>query len=425
MNLTQIVARIFQPEIYARRSSSGTWTLFTSVGLLVVFGTVANATPLAALHQDRDEAKIEVILQEIGAKSNDEIEAVIVEEIALDDQNPLKKIELKQLKQAVANEDGDIELVVIAGGDSNEHTEVLKRHKGQLRKLLSDDNVKVEVIVTDEAEADGPKLLKKLRSSHDALNSKLHLGSGDHNVFVVRSDSDDDTVLHQHKHLVEILHNQESGKNDLRSLANKLRQLADQLEAMHGTEYSANKSHKRIKVAPKGKNKFHFEKKSGKSKPDQKVMQWKTSAGEKVIVGQPGQAKTMIVEVKPDDDRQHSHSVGKSQKKIVLRGDAHEAHGNLFVEKIELDSKDQDPVDVARKIIGQIKKKSTSPNAVQNIVVEALAADSDKKIDLKKGKSFKWKSSPKEMDSSIQDLRKELKELRRQIKELQADRKND
>ena len=95
----------------------------------------------------------------------------------------------------------------------------------------------------------------------------------------------------------------------------------------------------------------------------------------------------------------------------------HEKLGNLFVEKIQVDSKD--PAAVARKIMGQIKKNSPK----QNVVVEAITTEKD--TDEPKASTFKWKTSQKDTDSAISDLRKELKELRRQIKKLQADRDND
>lgn len=281
-------------------------TLVTSIGLLIGYGSFANcAAPAAALLQDDDHQK---------------------------DHNARRH-------EIHSHSDGNIEVVVVRDDDQEaKDDEGLHRH---LLELLHDEK---------SGKVNHQALIEMLKANHKIHLHRLHSEQGgDHEVVVIKADAeegDDDVELHSH--LVERLHGKISGKVNHQELAEKLRQIADRLEAHDENAHPKHEVRRKIEILRKT------------DEPQQ-----------------------LIIELKAENDEK-AHSHDGDHAKMILHLKEDDAGHNVFVEEIQGD-REHEPH--ANKLFGT--------------------------------------TSDEGLDQAIRELKIELQQLRQKLNQLRSERKNE
>ena len=120
------------------------------------------------------------------------------------------------------------------------------------------------------------------------------------------------------------------------------------MDGLGHESHSAHQDHEKIEHSIKI-NKLG---KLGKLAPQN--IEFQTDEGKHIVIGEPGQNGTMVIEFKHEGGPDvHAHG---NQKKIVWKAKEHNADGHAKVEMLHVDGK-QDSGNVEKKIRTRIKKQ--------------------------------------------------------------------
>ncbi len=391
MNLICRVKSILEPAVTVGRSPLHMLTLVASASLLIGAGSTTCSMAMSAVPiiQEHDEPETHVVkIRKHHSDSDDEIKVVVVR-----DGDSITKELVKKLKSD---------------------------HMGQLYELAAetDANVEVAVEVIQEGDKGHQGMLKKLKSD---LKSQLHeiiLDADDNNVFVLQDNDEGDVKMDLHRHVADLLHGQKLGKHNHQALAEKLRQLADRLEAKNHEPHAVHKTDGKIEIHQSGEHKFHIKKRGKNENANHQKFEFTTDGGKHIVIGKPSQEETIVVELNlASGEKLHSHD--GDQMRIILNGEGHGSAHNV-VEGIHFDG-DHSPSDLSQKITGRIKKHLPD----HKLVIEEFHLDGGLKTHEHKLHASSGTTSDEGLDASIRDLKNELKELREELKELRSDRKRN
>lgn len=258
-----------------------------------------------------------------------------------DHEHKTHKVELKKLN---TDNDQNVEVIVIGESGSRQQDmlkKLKKKHNIEIGRLHGDQDENVEVIIIGDDDSDHKDLLKKLKTEHKIEIKKLHGDlAGDVEVVVVSDDEDHGNIEKKiHRHVVDLLHGQGSSKADYREIANQLREIADRLDGGH----SSNKKHghhEDIEIHHGGGHGVHVFKHAGSDKAEDEEIEIVTGAGKRFQIRKSDQPHEVFIEITPEGNPkvQALHD-DHGKKKWIYRSQDHDKAQNIFVEKIHTDKK--------------------------------------------------------------------------------------
>ena len=389
--------------------------MVASVGLLIGYGSVANSAvtvPVATVMQEDDDHDHdhEAHEHENHSHSDGNVEVIVVQEGDVSSQNAAKKILAKhniKLHELLSG-DGNHEIVVIdSDGKGGDVSKDLHKHMVQILHGKKSGNV-----IRKE-------LVNKLSAKHNVhLHELLSKQGGDHEIVVIKNDDDESEVdaNNLHKHLIEIVQSQESGDVDRHSIANKLRQLADQLDATNSAKQTGKKFRKKIEIRGNGGHGIHIEKRALNKSSNQKVIEFTTESGKHLVIDKVGEPQNVVIELKTDGNihahgGEHSKKIIRANGQVIVLDTDHDSDHNVVVDEIRLDG----TVDLL-----SARKKGKKLESKANVFVKKIRGDREHQNHAKELHFGHGATSDEAMEDSLDDFRKELQRLRKDLKELKS-----
>ena len=339
-------------------------------------------------------------------------------------------------QQVHSDADGNIEIVVVQDDESGD-VPLLKKFKSdhdvQLHQFHSgkDENVEVIVLGDDEekgasaklhrhlvellhhnnsGQIDAGQLARKLKSAHKIHVRGLDDGKGGNIKVVVVGD--DEQPGKRHNRGVEFLHRGRPGKVDHHELANRLRKIADQLDGTGHGAHAELELHSELKMI-EGEDIGVLIERIADSHNGSRSVEMKPGSGKHVAPGSGGDAKKLIIEKLFADHRKgHVHG---DQAKVILRALGND-DPNVMVEKIHIDREDNANIK-AKAILHALEH-----DADHNIIVDKINVDQDRSSHAHEFRFRNATTSDEALDQDLRELRKELQRLREEVNKLRSDR---